>query len=392
MNKNRKYLLIIACIAVLIALFATGCSSSSNEGDKFIMGGTYRLAENETINGNLSVFGGAVSLEKGSSVNGDVTLIGGTINAAGTINGGINGLGGSITLGDTAIVYGDVTTVGANVNKSDSAIVQGKVVSQSQNGVEIPDVPKVVVPAIIKPFNDVFGALLRSLVIALLAVLVTLFLPRHAENISRSIEDSPVSGGAIGLLTWILFPFVIIILAITIILIPLSVIAILMFGLGVLLGWIAIGMLLGERIAGMFKSQWAPAVNAGVGTFILSILSSLFGAIPCVGWVIPLLIILVATGGIVMSAFGTRFINTSNKRPTISVINPNPVPPASYSPPAPSAPVSTIVDSSFVAPLVETPAASEDKKSEGSPAAPEKRSVLKNRKTKIETDTDQDNN
>jgi hypothetical protein len=185
---------------------------------------------------------------------------------------------------------------------------------------------------------------------------------------------------------------VIIILAITIILIPLSVIAILMFGLGVLLGWIAIGMLLGERIAGLFKSQWAPAVNAGVGTFILSIVSSLFGAIPCVGWVIPLLIVLVATGGIVMSAFGTRSINTPNKRPTISVITPNPVPPASNTPSAPSAPVNTVVDSSFVEPVVEAPAASDDKNSESTPAAPEKRSVLKSRKTKPETDADQDNN
>lgn len=330
MNKKLRLMFGIAFVVLLFALFTSGCASSSNDGDKFIMGGTYRLSKGETINGNLSIFGGAVSLDEGSTVNGDVTVIGGSVIAAGTINGGINGLGGSITLDDTAVVQGDVSTVAASVNKSDSAVIQGKFITQSESGVEIPDVPKVAVPAIVKPFSDAMGSLLRSLVIALLAVLVMLFAPRQTNNVTKAIEDSPVAGGAIGLLTWILFPFVIIILAITLILIPLSLIAIVIFGLGVILGWIAVGQLLGDRIASLFKSTWAPAVSAGVGTFFLSILSSLLGAIPCVGWVIPVIIALVATGGVVMSAFGTRNIQKPGGRPTIQVE----VPPASPIPPA----------------------------------------------------------
>ncbi|HEX7556006.1 MAG TPA: polymer-forming cytoskeletal protein, partial [Leptolinea sp.] len=287
MNKKTRLFIIITCIAIFLAFFASGCASSSNEGDKFIMGGTYRLNEKETINGNLSIFGGAVSLEKGSTINGNVTLIGGTVNAAGTINGGVNGLGGSITLGDSAVVKGDVTTLGATVNKSDSAVIQGKIVSQSENGVQIPDVPRVVAPIIVKPFADAMGILLRTLVIALLAVLVVLFLPRQTANIGTAIMESPLSAGAIGLLTVILFPFVIVILAITIILIPLSLVAVLIIAVGLILGWIAIGLELGNRIAGLFKGDWAPAVSAGVGTLILSLLSALLGAIPCVGWVVP---------------------------------------------------------------------------------------------------------
>ncbi len=43
MNKTNIQLM-IACIALLMVvclLFLSGCASSSNEGDKFIMGGTY---------------------------------------------------------------------------------------------------------------------------------------------------------------------------------------------------------------------------------------------------------------------------------------------------------------------------------------------------------------
>jgi hypothetical protein len=378
-NKSMRSLFLLTLTFLMTAFLATGCSSSSNQGDKFIMGGTYRLTENETINGDLSIFGGAVSLEKGSIINGNVILIGGTVNAAGTINGGINGLGGSITLGDSAIVYGDITTVGASVNKSDSAIVQGKVTSQSEGGLELPDVPKIIQPAVVRPFGDAMGALTRSLVVALLAVMVVLFLPRQTKNISSSIEDSPLSGGAIGLLTWILAPFVILLLLITLILIPIALIAAVIFAFGILFGWIAIGTLLGERLADLFKAQWAPAVNAGVGTFALSLGAALFEAIPCVGWIVPFIIILVATGGIVMSAFGTRTIKKSSSGPSVTVINPGPGP---ASPPPSS--VNSVVDTTFVEPVEAKPV------DEVVPPVPEKRSVLKNRKTQTDNESGQE--
>jgi hypothetical protein len=387
MNKSKNLVVILTSIALLMVLFVSGCSSSSNKGDKFIMGGTYRLSENETIDGNLSIFGAAASLEKGSIVNGDVVLIGGTVNIDGTVNGGINGLGGSITLGDTAVVQGDVSTVGANVNKSDTAVVQGRVVEQSENGVQLPDVPRVIVPSILQPLGDAMGGLTRSLVIALLAVLVVLFVPRQTINVSKTIQDNPVSAGAIGLLTCILLPFVIVILAITLVLIPLSMAAILIFFLGLILGWIAIGYELGNRIAELFKSSWAPAVSAGIGTFTLSIVSGIFGAIPCVGWVIPTLILLIATGGVVISAFGTRLINKSGSGPTIQVINPTPSQPPVGNPPASSSNYeSAVVDSQFAAEKEEvTPAMHDDADVSDVLADVEKKPKARSRKPKADS-------
>ncbi len=151
-----------------------------------------RLDEDETIDGNLSVFGGAVSLEKGSTVNGNVVLIGGTINAAGTINGGINGLGGSITLGDTAVVQGDVITLWEPmlINQI-RPLFRERSFHNPRIGVEIPDVPQIIAPAIFKPLNDAMGALLRSLVIALLAVLVTLF-SYHGRPPMSKMPSKPI--------------------------------------------------------------------------------------------------------------------------------------------------------------------------------------------------------
>jgi len=412
MNKIRINSIFLIGLTLLVTLLIAGCASSSNNGDRFVMGGTFRLAENETIDGDLSIFGGAVSLDKGSTVNGSVVLIGGTVNVDGTVNGGINGLGGAITLGDTAVVQGDVSTFGASVNKSKSAIVQGSVLSQSENGVQLPNVPRIAVPALFKPFSDAMGSLVRTLVISLLAVLVALFLPNQTRNISKAIDDSPVSAGAIGLLTMIVFPFVIIVLAITILLIPLSLFAILIFGLGLIIGWIAVGYELGERLATLFKGTWAPAVSAGIGTFVLTIVASLANAIPCVGWVIPTLIILVATGGVVISAFGTRSINRPSGGQTIRIETPvvRPTPPvtpvinndqpvtsaASSTTEPPSAAASftsrrtsMVVDSSFIQEDTGKPTRSVLKtKPDDSQAEPEKKTKNRVQKPKTTAETD----
>jgi hypothetical protein len=354
MNKKMRFLILITCFTILFALFTSGCASSANKGDKFVMGGTYRLNENETIDGNLSVFGGAISLEKGSTVNGNVILIGGTINAAGIINGGVNGLGGSITLSDTAVVQGDVTTVGAAVNKSDKAKIQGKVVSQSEGGVQLPDLPRIAAPALIKPFGDALGGLLRALVIGVLAVLVTLFFPRQIMNVGDAIVDNPFTTAAIGLLTLILFPFIVIILFITIFLIPLSLIAVFIFVLGLILGLIAVGLEMGKKIASLFKGEWAPAVSAGVGTLVLSLLAILLGAIPCVSWVVPTVIVFIATGGVVISVFGSK---GKNNHPL------NQTPAGPISPVPPSQPPQNVVPVPPVMPII-VPEQSVDKVSE----------------------------
>ncbi len=414
MIKKTNSLLLIS-LALLIMLLVAGCASSSSNGDRFVMGGTFRLGENETVDGDLSIFGGAVSLDKGSIVNGSVVLIGGTVNVDGMVNGDINGLGGAITLGDTAVVQGDVSTFGASVNKSKSAVVQGSVLSQSENGVQLPDVPRVAVPALFRPFSDAMGSLVRTLVISLLAVLVVIFIPNRTRNVSKAINDSPVSAGAIGLLTMIIFPFVAIILAITIILIPLSLFAILIFGLGLIFGWIAIGYELGERLAALVKGTWAPAVSAGVGTFVLTVVASLSNAIPCVGWVIPALIVLVATGGVVISAFGTRSIGGSSGGQTILIETPppppaSPVPPtadvdqpaatASATAPEPSVASSSftsrrnsmVVDSSFIQADNAKPTRSVLKsKSDDSQDEPEKKPKTRTQKPKTTPETENKN-
>jgi len=79
---------------------------------------------------------------------------------------------------------------------------------------------------------------------------------------------------------------VLLIMIVTILLIPVAILAVLGLAVTLLYGWIAIGFELGKQISSLFHSTWAAAVEAGIGTFVLSLLGFAASLIPCVGWIV----------------------------------------------------------------------------------------------------------
>jgi hypothetical protein len=88
----------------------------------------------------------------------------------------------------------------------------------------------------------------------------------------------------------------------------------------------------GDRLGRLFKVQWAPPVSAGIGTLVLSLFSSIFALVPCVGWVLPTVIAIVGLGGVFLTRFGMRDAQSSG--PTSMVPSTPAQPPANPAPPA----------------------------------------------------------
>ncbi len=134
-----------------------------------------------------------------------------------------------------------------------------------------------------------------------------MFLPKPIERTSNAIVDQPILSGGIGILTVIVVPLLLIILAITILLIPISLVGALTLVLAWFLGRIAIGYEVGRRLAKMLDKDWAPAVSAGVGMFLLALVVDATGQfIPCIGWVFPALVAVIGIGGLMLTRFGTQ--------------------------------------------------------------------------------------
>ena len=142
--------------------------------------------------------------------------------------------------------------------------------------------------------------------IDVLAVLACLAAPQFLERASITAFTRPLEAGGVGLLVAILTPVLLIGFTITLIGIPITVLLALAVGLLLAFGWIALGLETGKRLAKAFEQDWPLLVQAGFGTFLLSLVANVIGLAPFVGWIIPALIGFIGMGGVLLSRFGTR--------------------------------------------------------------------------------------
>ncbi|MCX8025556.1 MAG: hypothetical protein N3A60_10170, partial [Thermanaerothrix sp.] len=122
----------------------------------------------------------------------------------------------------------------------------------------------------------------------------------------QTMQSAPVQSGIVGFLTFLVGLGVLLVMAITIIFLPLSLLGALALGLAWIYGWLAAGLLTGEKIAELLHTSWSGPVSAGIGTLVLSLMANLLGAIPCVGWMIPFAVTMIGLGAVILSRLGTQ--------------------------------------------------------------------------------------
>ena len=335
--KMMRYL---AIIFVLVLVFATPGTALARglADDRIVFGDNFTLKSGETQDGDLVVFGGNVVLEQNSTVTGNVVLMGGNLDSSGTIQGSVVGLGGLVSLGGTAVVEGDVTMIGAQLVRDPGARVEGQVFSNLKAPLTFTFPGGVQVPRFDVSFSPVFHAtefVLKLFLWAALAVLLVLFLPVHTRRVTQVAFTQPLVAGGLGLLTVVALPVLVLALAITILLIPVSLAVAALAGLAWMYGLIALGLEVGNRLAKLFKQEWAPAVEAGAGTFaLILVLNGIREVVPCAGWIAPALAGIVGLGAVLLTRFGFQTYPSA----TVSLPMPADVPPAPLPPEPPPAP------------------------------------------------------
>jgi len=315
MSKHIKYLILIATLVVLV--IPSTAFAKELFDDRVVAGGTFTLQSGEMLDGSLIVFGGTAAVEEDSIVEGDVVVLGGIVSVNGLVEGNLVGVGGVVNLKEQAAVEGDLTTIAATLNRDPGAQVYGQVVT----GIDIPALDLVPSSIDIPAFNQfersyspfafsmwrILWFIFRTLLWGALAALIAMFLPNPTTRTSNAIVNEPVMAGGGGLLAIIVTPIVLVILAITCILSPISLLGALALALAWVFGRIAIGLEIGKRIAKSFNRDWPLPLAAGVGTFSLALVVDSVGTfIYCVGWLLPLVVGLFGLGGVILTRFGTQ--------------------------------------------------------------------------------------
>lgn len=317
-KSNRVFSIFILLMLVIVQVSSVSANTlvdpppTINE-DKVVLGQTFTLKENQTLNGDLAVIGGTAALKTGSKVNGDIAIIGGVLEIDGNVTGDIQAIGGTVTLNENAVIEGSFYNFGSNLHQMEGARIEGTQISNlpfdfNFEKIEIPDTTNIPLEAARRTTSFIskfLWAILQIIAMGGLAMLVLLIAPKSTERISTAIGKQPFTHWGIGLLTAFAFPAVILVCLITIIFIPLGLIGIMVMTVALIYGWIALGNEIGKRLFGS-KSNLSPALIAGLGTVILSIVGRVIGAIPCIGWLLVSSLSMFGLGAIILTRIGTR--------------------------------------------------------------------------------------
>ncbi|MEK6222979.1 MAG: hypothetical protein N2D54_12100, partial [Chloroflexota bacterium] len=158
------------------------------------------------------------------------------------------------------------------------------------------------------PITQFLWFMFRLFAFSAVAVLLTLFVPKHAETTQATIVKYPVLSGSLGLLAIFVCIPVVILLAITIILSPASFIIVVLVSVAVLFGWVVAGLEVGRRLGDALNQSWSMALQAGVGAFVLAFMVGITGFIlwEGLGGMLALVVGCMGLGAVILTRFGTR--------------------------------------------------------------------------------------
>ncbi len=367
---TKKLLILVFALMLLISapiagLAAPNSGGKTHRGDVVLWGQTYRIEAGKTVNGDLVLVNCTTTIEQGATVNGDVVLAGGTatLEEGVHVNGDIAMMGASLHLKGVT-VNGDLSAIGGTVELTDGTNINGDLALGPSTKLEGTDyragrvvegpgelpfsLPKGFLHLRFAPMGLAFATpesglaifwglvkfTLSLILLLLLGVAVAAIWPEELRQMGETSVRQLIPSLGVGFLALVLgFPLGLVMIVL-ILLIPFGLLLwLLLIALSVV-GWLAIGYILGDRILTAINVENpVPILSVAVGVILLSIL----GKMPCIGWAVTLVAAMTGTGAAILTRLGTREYGWSpfsgNEPPTLP-----PSAGAGYPPPSPPAP------------------------------------------------------
>jgi len=296
---ERLFAVLVAGLALAAPAFAAD-DVQIRLGDKVVV--------SEAIEGSLNAAGGRIVVE--APVEGDASLAGGSITVKGavrdhlraagghvTIDGPIGGnvsvMAGKLDLGPDAHIGGTLTFHGGDLRRDPSAVVVGKVEQtrgrvrhhhRVRDGSGIP-------PA----FGWIWTAGLL-----VLAALIAAALPGPSKRMASELRERPWLTPLVGIVALVTIPVAALLLMITIIGIPIGLLAIAAYFVLLLVGYVWLAVVIGGLLLDRVKPETAALATWRAGFAVLAMLVlALFTRIPFLGGLIALTALVVGVGMIV---------------------------------------------------------------------------------------------
>jgi cytoskeletal protein CcmA (bactofilin family) len=301
----------IPLLVLLFSLLLAACGADGLYSLTLITEGQHELTQN--IQGDLLILGGEVTLPENTSINGNVHLLLGALTVNGKINGDVSFMNGDLSLGDSALLRGDLNLGGGSFRPSPGSVIEGKV--NIGTGVSLPSVPERERRV---DWSFWFRTILNGLLSGLIASALVRYFPSEIGRISEAITHHSLASGAMGILTGIVGMSLLVTMAYTILLIPVSILMLFLLAAGVFLGWVGLGSELGRFLVKMTRRPIKPSKVAFIGMFVFMPAFQLFTSIPLLGGALGIALGSVGLGAVSLTRFGLRrFVPATDERNNI---------------------------------------------------------------------------
>jgi hypothetical protein len=290
---------ILLTIIILFALGLTACEDAYS--GTMILGGNHTYQAGETLSGELVIVSGTVLLEGGAYLAGSIYMLGGNLDINGEIAGDLSIIGGNGLLGPQARVGGNVNLAGGRLERSPSALIAGTLREASDLSLDAETIfPKR------SPENRLIWVIPQALGMAFLGYAANRFFPHPVSRVGKAVFEHPLVAGAVGLLCGLVLPALLVLMAFTVILIPVSIIGLITIGLILIYGWIGAGSIVGKWLSRRTRHKLPPSQTTFLGTLVFMLAMQALGFIPLIGPTLTLIVTLIVAGAVLITRFGTQ--------------------------------------------------------------------------------------
>lgn len=279
------------------------------EGDILVLAGKVTIARSSTISGNLLMAGGTALIE--GAINGNAHIRADQVTVTGNVNGDLNIDAEEITIG--SLVAGNAVLAAESITLAQAARIEGDLRYWNEDK-NLNAIGKVAGTATFDPalsegrmtdddyegiFAGVFGVMMiYSLLYAAFTIGLFMFATRtfFVES-AKHMQKAPGWSMLIGLLYFIAMPGVILLLAITLIGLPIALAALAIYLMSIFFAKVLAAIVLARCTELYFKKKWHPVgvFFAALGFYVLLKLLSL---IPILGWIIVFFVVVTAYGAL----------------------------------------------------------------------------------------------
>jgi hypothetical protein len=237
----------------------------------------------------LLVGGGTVTVPADERVNGSIYVIGGDARVAGTVDGDVVHLAGDLSLTDSAVVTGELGLYGGQRTVSDGA-----------RAGSVTDVPGSVTQR--RSLADRLGFLLfQVVVVGAAGWLLARRSPSLLATVGAAATEHALVGGTVGLLAAASGLAMVVFMALTVVLLPVSLLALVAAVLLVGYVYVVLGYLVGEAVP---VDDEALATVVGAAGVVVAM--ELLGLVPLVGSLLQLGVLVTGVGAVLITYFGLR--------------------------------------------------------------------------------------